>query len=351
MATNDGPANLLLGTVVGRFKIIKKIGEGSCGAVYTCSEVSTNKFAALKAELISEYGNGLKIEVQVLRRLSGKKHVAQLLSCGKTDTYCYMVTSLLGCSLYTFIRSKKFDFSLSTIIRVSIQMLFAIKQIHQIGIVHRDLKPANMTIGRNGIERKIIHIIDFGLSRDFTIIENGKLRLRKPREKCLFRGTVKYCSVATMEKVEQGRCDDLISLFYICADIKKNLPWHYCNKTEEVLQMKKDYSDELLFDFCPVYANLIKYVKKLKYQDSPDYGYIFKELKNEMAQGGFKFSDPFEWESVADEFNFKFLPTTDSKTSLPRNSTSTKNIPPDAVNTFFEEHFSKENFEKDELGF
>ncbi|CEF69323.1 Asator [Strongyloides ratti] len=351
MSANDGPANLSIGTVIGRFKILKKIGEGSCGAVYTCSEISTKKYAALKAELISNYGNGLKLEVQVLKRLSGKKHVAQLLSCGKTDTYCYMVVSLLGVSLYTFMRSKKFDFSLSTIVRISIQMLFALKQIHQIGIVHRDLKPANMTVGRKGIEKKIIHIIDFGLSRDFTIIENDKLRLRKPREKCLFRGTIKYCSVATMEKFEQGRNDDLISLFYICADIHKILPWHYCDKTEEVLKMKKEYSDELLFEFCPIYSDLIKYAKKLKYHEAPDYGYLSGILKKEMTKNGFKFSDPYEWEEHVDEFNLKFMPNIEGNGNLPPNSSSNKIITTDTINKFFDKHFSQEAFEKDELGF
>uniref|UniRef100_A0A0K0F230 non-specific serine/threonine protein kinase n=1 Tax=Strongyloides venezuelensis TaxID=75913 RepID=A0A0K0F230_STRVS len=350
MSNVDGPANLPVGTIVGRFKILKRIGAGSCGAVYSCIEVSTKKYAALKAELLSDNGNGLKLEVQILKRLKGKKHVSQLISCGKTDSYCYMVVSLLGTSLSTFMRSKKFEFSVSTNVRIFIQMLFALKQIHQIGIVHRDLKPANMTIGRSGLDKKIIYIIDFGLSREFTIIEDNRRRLRKPREKCLFRGTIKYCSAATMEKVEQGRCDDLISLFYICAEINGPLPWHRCERIEEVLKMKKEYSDDSLFEFFPAYIEPFKYTKKLTYNDPPNYCYLFKALKDEMIKNGFKFSDPYEWEECADEFNSSFLPPGySSKKSL--GTVTTQTIDCDTIDKFFDNHFSTKTFGTDKLGF
>ncbi|KJH44401.1 hypothetical protein DICVIV_09567 [Dictyocaulus viviparus] len=64
-------------------------------------------YAALKAE--SNFvagGTVLKLEVQVLRRLSGLPHVPQLIHSGKKEHYCYMVMTLLGDSLVALQRDK-----------------------------------------------------------------------------------------------------------------------------------------------------------------------------------------------------------------------------------------------------
>ncbi|VDO28574.1 unnamed protein product [Heligmosomoides polygyrus] len=84
-----------------------------------------------------------------------------------------------------------------------------------------------MAIGRIGTpEYRFIHILDFGLAREFVILSgDGKLKMRRPRQKALFRGTTRYCSVATHEKTEQGRVDDLWCLLYMLAELRGPLPW------------------------------------------------------------------------------------------------------------------------------
>uniref|UniRef100_A0A0N4ZIA6 non-specific serine/threonine protein kinase n=1 Tax=Parastrongyloides trichosuri TaxID=131310 RepID=A0A0N4ZIA6_PARTI len=352
MAVEDGPAELEEGKVIGRFKIEKKIGEGACGAVYLCSETSTGKYAALKAELISNYGNGLKLEVQILKRLAGKKHFADLFSCGKTPKFCYMVITFLGTSLSTFIRAYELNLSESTVVRTAIQMLYSLKQVHEIGIVHRDMKPANLTIGRFGVEKKMIHIIDFGLSREITIIDNGKIRLRKPRERCLFRGTIKYCSVASLEKVEQGRGDDLISVFYICAEFFAKLPWSASGDKTEVLRLKKEIPDSKLFTSCPEMGELLTYCKKLKYNDRPDYGFIYTILYDLMIKRGYKYSDQYDWEPLADTLNNRFLSKEATKSIVsPTLKIGDNELTAEMTDKFFETHFTKEEFNKNVLGF
>lgn len=73
-------------------------------------------------------------------------------------------------------------FGESTILRIGIFALYAIKQVwsgswssddrganpecsfqlHEIGFVHRDVKPGNMMNGANGRDRRIIFLIDYG---------------------------------------------------------------------------------------------------------------------------------------------------------------------------------------------
>ena len=55
--------------------------------------------------------------------------------------------------------------------------------------IHRDLKPANLAIGLNGKEARVAHLLDFGLSRQYVVNNNGKAEMRRPRGNTLFRGT------------------------------------------------------------------------------------------------------------------------------------------------------------------
>lgn len=55
----------------------------------------------------------------------------------------------------------------------------------------------------------MVHLLDFGLAREYVIRSEGQVEIRRPRENTLFRGTTKYCSANTHSRSEQGRPDDL----------------------------------------------------------------------------------------------------------------------------------------------
>lgn len=39
----------------------------------------------------------------------------------------------------------------------------------QIGFIHRDIKPTNLVIGRRGTAAHIIHLLEFGLAREYIM--------------------------------------------------------------------------------------------------------------------------------------------------------------------------------------
>ncbi|GMT01837.1 hypothetical protein PENTCL1PPCAC_24011, partial [Pristionchus entomophagus] len=294
-----GPVSLSNGTVVStKWRVVKKLGAGGCGAVYAVEEVNLPKVkAALKAE--SNFvagGSVLKVEVEVLKRLKGKDHIATLLSSGKLEKYQYMVMTLLGESLSNLLR-KKGRCTISTQTRIGIHVLHGLKIVHDIGFVHRDIKPANLALGRQGKAAHIIHILDFGLSREYVINVQGKIVMRRPRTRALFRGTTRYASVATHDRIEQGRGDDLWSLLYVMAECRNHLPWANIMMKNDVVEKKRSTSDQILLKECPIQLlDFAQHLRSLNYYLRPDYMKLYTLLDEIMKEGEYKFSDPWDWD-------------------------------------------------------
>ncbi|KAK0411826.1 hypothetical protein QR680_005863 [Steinernema hermaphroditum] len=295
-----GPVQLPLGKVIGkRWKIIQKLGQGGCGAVFMVEDVRTQSKAALKAE--SNFvagGSVLKLEAQVLQRMKGKKFVAQLLHAGRKERYCYMVMTLLGLSVEKLFHRCHKEFTVSTQVRIGIHVLFGIKQLHEVGYVHRDVKPANLALGLKGRETKIVHMLDFGLAREYITRTNGRVEMRREREKTLFRGTTRYCSLNTHARNEQGRPDDLWSLLYVLAEMRGRLPWSHLREKKDIGKSKAATSDIRLLAKCPVQMlDLPKHLRQLGYYTRPDYLLIYRCLSGILTTYGFKFMDPYDWET------------------------------------------------------
>uniref|UniRef100_A0A0K0E9A0 Protein kinase domain-containing protein n=1 Tax=Strongyloides stercoralis TaxID=6248 RepID=A0A0K0E9A0_STRER len=303
----DGPAHLDIGRKINRFVITELLGAGACGAVYLCTETTTEAKAALKAEAFNIEGNNLKLEAQALKRLHGRRHVCQLISCGKNKEFCYLIMTLLGPSLSQLFRVCGSKFTPSTVIRVAIQVLYGIKQIHECGFVHRDLKPANIAIGRKVTDYKMVHILDFGLSREYFKTIDGKLTIRPPRQNVSFRGTIKYCSSSAYNKNEQCRGDDLISLFYMCSEFLIKLPWKDMPSKHQVNIMKETCPDEMLFSDIPEMIEPFKYVKQLTYYDRPNYAYIFDTFNEYRKKNNISYVDLYDWEKPQRAESLKIL--------------------------------------------
>ncbi|KAL6735237.1 hypothetical protein Aduo_005697 [Ancylostoma duodenale] len=287
------------GSIVAReWRIVQKLGEGGFGSVYKVVNIETRTLAAFKVEVPREH-SVLKLEAKVLRRLETCPFVPHILGSGKKPSYSYLIMELLGPSLNKILKFYGRVCSISTQVRIGINILYALKQLHDFGFIHRDLKPANVAVGPVGTPQfRFLHIFDFGLAREYIVMpRTGPPKMRRPRPRAHFRGTLRYCSVNTHQKGEQGRDDDLWCLLYMLVELRGPLPWAKVRERGLISRIKRTIDMEKLMENCPVELLVFaEHLSTLNYYIRPNYALLYHLLLQVMEAGKIRFSDPYDWE-------------------------------------------------------
>ncbi|EGR31598.1 hypothetical protein IMG5_106500 [Ichthyophthirius multifiliis] len=180
--------------------IKEKIGQGSFGDIFKAFDTNLNTEVAIKLEKSEKEG-------LILKQLQGISNFPQLydIQVKESQQYNYIEMSYLGPNL-ELLRKKqpKGYFTLKIILKIAIQMIEGLWELHKKGIIHRDIKPENFVIGSKGNRHKVL-IIDFGLSKQY-IEQNQHIPERKNKG---LVGTARYTSINSHLGVEQSRRDDL----------------------------------------------------------------------------------------------------------------------------------------------
>lgn len=238
----------------------------------------------------------LRMEALVLKRLQGIDQVCEFISCGKTGQVNYLVMTLLGPNL-SELRKKcpHQKFTISTVLRLGVQIIKVIQSMHNSGFLHRDIKPSNFAMGNGAQDSKTCFILDFGLSRQY-ITPTGELK--QPRASAGFRGTVRYASMNAHMGNELGRHDDLWSVFYLLIELAiGQLPWRCIRDKEDVKKAKASCDHEDLIVKLPKeFLLYLEHLKQLTYFDKPNYTYLIQQLEIAQERLGIDQSDLYDWE-------------------------------------------------------
>ncbi|XP_070074160.1 tau-tubulin kinase homolog Asator isoform X7 [Drosophila takahashii] len=299
-----------------RWKVVRKIGGGGFGEIYEGQDLITREQVALKVESARQPKQVLKMEVAVLKKLQGKEHVCRFIGCGRNDRFNYVVMQLQGKNLAELRRAQpRGAFSLSTTLRLGLQILKAIESIHSVGFLHRDIKPSNFSVGRLPYNCRRVYMLDFGLARQYT---TGTGEVRCPRAAAGFRGTVRYASINAHRNREMGRHDDLWSLFYMLVEfVNGQLPWRKIKDKEQVGLTKEKYDHRILLKHLPSdLKQFLEHIQSLTYADRPDYAMLIGLFERCMKRRGVKESDPYDWEKV-DSAAIGNISTTAGNPSVP----------------------------------
>lgn len=144
------------------FQLIKKLGQGTFGIVYSAKEKSTGKTWVIKSiskKHTSE--NTVKREINILQRL--KPYCEPYILCYENyfedDNNYYVITEYLGNLVPLVTIVGKMDKWNGKINKIIINLIKGLMEIHKHSITHRDIKPENIMVDENGTS---IKYIDFG---------------------------------------------------------------------------------------------------------------------------------------------------------------------------------------------
>ncbi len=161
-------AEEMTGTWVGRYKILKTLGEGGCGAVYLAEqEEPVRRRVALKVIKLGMDTQSVIARFDAERQalaLMDHPNIAKVLDAGATETgRPYFVMELVD-----GIKTTKYcdDNHLTTTARLNlfVQVCQAIQHAHQKGVLHRDIKPSNILVTlHDGVP--VPKVIDFGIAK------------------------------------------------------------------------------------------------------------------------------------------------------------------------------------------
>jgi len=157
-----------VGTKIGRYKILEKVGEGGCGVVYVAEQSEpVRRRVALK---VIKLGMDTK---QVVARFEAERqalammdhpNIDRVLDAGATETgRPYFVMELVRGIKFTEYCDQN---QLTTKERLAlfIKVCQAIQHAHQKGIIHRDIKPSNILVTlHDGVP--VPKVIDFGIAK------------------------------------------------------------------------------------------------------------------------------------------------------------------------------------------
>jgi serine/threonine protein kinase len=157
-----------VGSRIGPYKLLQKIGEGGCGVVYMAEqERPVRRRVALKIIKLGMDTRSVIARFEAERQalaLMDHPNIARVLDAGATETgRPYFVMELVHGVRITEYCDKS---SLSTRQRLElfIQVCHAIQHAHQKGIIHRDIKPSNVLVTlHDGVP--VPKVIDFGIAK------------------------------------------------------------------------------------------------------------------------------------------------------------------------------------------
>ena len=105
-----------------KYKLLKKIGEGSFGKIWKALNINNSEELALKLEDRNEKNSLLESESYVMAYLKGKG-IPAVKSYGYSGSWNILVMELLGKSLDFFFSELNEKFSLKTTMMLGLQMV------------------------------------------------------------------------------------------------------------------------------------------------------------------------------------------------------------------------------------
>ncbi|WFC98440.1 non-specific serine/threonine protein kinase [Malassezia yamatoensis] len=299
MASSHSSGSNVVG---GHYRVGKKIGEGSFGVIFEGTDLLTHQRIAIKFEPRKSDAPQLRDEYRTYKVLSGSVGVPQVYYFGQEGLHNILVIDLLGPSLEDLFDLCGRRFSVKTVVMAAKQMVTRVQAIHERNLIYRDIKPDNFLIGRSSSKSgKTVFVVDFGMAKQYR---DPRTKQHIPyRERKSLSGTARYMSINTHLGREQSRRDDLEALGHVFLYfLRGSLPWQGLKaatnkqKYEKIGEKKQSTPIKELCEGSPEeFGIYLNYVRKLGFEETPDYDFLRELLTKVLKNRGEVEDGVYDW--------------------------------------------------------
>ena len=149
----------------GRYRILKKLGQGGMGTVYLAQDSELNRLIALKIPLQEAGPDEAERFLRAARAAASLQHpnICPIHEAGVIDDVPFLTMAYIdGHTLAERLRAGRL--SVGEAARLVRAVALALAEAHEGGVLHGDVKPANILINRRGEPM----LTDFGLAQFST---------------------------------------------------------------------------------------------------------------------------------------------------------------------------------------
>ena len=157
--------SLVPGSVLGgRYKILKRLGEGGMGSVFKAHDTEVDRIVALKvirpelagsAEVLQRFRQELVLARQITHR-----NVVRIYDLAIADGVRYISMEYIEGQELGDILRRRGKLPAKEAAEIMLQVCYGLATAHGAGVVHRDLKPQNIMVDEQGRAA----VMDFGIA-------------------------------------------------------------------------------------------------------------------------------------------------------------------------------------------
>src|SRR5438874_1216921 len=152
------------GRAIGPYKLMKSLGSGGMGEVYSAVDTRLNRIVALKilpAYFISDEERLRRFRTEA-RAASALNHpnILTIYEVGESEELHFIAAEFIDGRTIRELTAQT-NLTLGEILDIAFQMISGLAAAHAEGIIHRDIKPENVMRRSDGI----VKILDFGIAK------------------------------------------------------------------------------------------------------------------------------------------------------------------------------------------
>lgn len=282
----------LVDRLIGRYRILERVGAGGCSTVYKALHLDSGNFFAFKIlrpqfhrnhEMVERF----RREAMVLAKVK-HENIVDIADFGWSQGLGFYIVMewLDGPTVKEYIHHHG-AFTLPEVLYFFAQLMDALDTAHQAEVIHRDLKLDNLMLVEGSFGRPLLKILDFGVAH----IKNDQLG--KLTSTGLLVGTPRYMAPEQVRHDVEGITNrtDLYSCGLMLIEMLTGRPAYDKESVQELLYCQVDDTPPALKELAPdlkfgdmLQEVVYRSVAKLQEERFPSAFEFFSALEQAMRE-------------------------------------------------------------------